>query len=293
MRTIEIGNEEGIDGSQAWYRRYLERFQLLYTAMRPRDPNVNYVIAAWWNPNEPCCKEIAQALNGKAALWDVHVGGDNLRDAEQVDSMLTQMRRLFSEWIPGSSLRACIFEENGDRHDLQRALGHARILNVTQRHGDFVRMDCPANCLQPLGQNDNGWNQGQVFFLPDRAWGMPPYYAQQMAARNHQPLCVACDADSPNRDLDVTATRSEDGKTVVLQVVNSGNQPHRADIRLEEFLPAARTEVWTLSGDLNAVNTPDAPEQVRWTHTMSDVPGATFAHTFPPYSYTILRLQTR
>ncbi len=295
VRYIEIGNEEGIDGSQAWYRRYLERFELLYAAMRPRDPNVHYVIAAWWNPDEPYCKQIAQALNGKAALWDVHVGGDNLREAEKVDRTLTQMQRLFAGWIPDSDLRACIFEENGDRHDLQRALGHARILNVTQRHGDFVRMDCPANCLQPLGQNDNGWNQGQLFFLPDRTWGMPPYYAQQMAAHNHLPLCVGCDTDSPNGDLDVTATRSENGKTLVLKVVNSGDRPHRADIWLEEFLPAAHADVWTLSGDLNAVNTPDTPERIRPAHTVldiPDIPGATFAYTFPPYSYTVLRIST-
>jgi len=293
VHYIEIGNEEGLDGSQAWYRRYLQRFQLLYAAMRPRDPRVNYVIAAWWNPEEPYCKQIAQALNGKAALWDVHVDGDNLRDADRVDRTLTQMQRLFGEWMPGSSMRACIFEENGNRHDMQRALGHARILNVTQRHGDFVRMDCPANCLQPLGQNDNGWNQGQVFFLPDRVWGMPPYFAQQMAARNHLPLCVACDTESPNEDLDVTATRGRDGRTLVLKVVNSGSQPHYADIRLEEFMPASHAEIWTLSGDLNAVNSPDAPERVRPAHTVLNVPGSKFATTFPPYSYTVLRLHAR
>ena len=75
VRYIEIGNKEGLDGSEAWYRRYLDRFQKLYAAMRPRDPSVQFVIAAWWNPTQPLCKEIAQALSDKAALWDVHVDG--------------------------------------------------------------------------------------------------------------------------------------------------------------------------------------------------------------------------
>lgn len=294
LHTIEIGNEEAIGGNRAEYAHYLERFKLLYAAMRPQNPDMNYVIAAWWRPDEPLCKQIAQELNGKAALWDVHVGGDGLRDAEEVDRTLTRMQQLFGEWIPGSSLKACIFEENGGRHDLQRALGHARILNVTQRHGDFVRMDCPANCLQPFGQNDNGWDQGQVFFLPDRVWAMPPYYAQQMAAADHLPLCVACDVDSPNNDLDATATRGEDGKTLVIQVVNSSDKPHTAGFRLDGWTPAARpADLWTLSGDLTAFNTPEAPERVRWTRRTANVSGATFEFAFAPYSYTILRLRRK
>jgi alpha-L-arabinofuranosidase len=294
VKYIEIGNEEALDGSEAWYRRYLERFKLLYAAMCQRDPSIDYVIAAWWNPAEPLCKQIAQELNGKAALWDVHVGADGLRDADDTDRTLSEMRRLFAEWIPGSTLRAAIFEENGGRHDLQRALGHARILNVAQRYGDFVLMDCPANCLQPLGQNDNGWDQGQLFFLPDRVWGMPPYYAQQMAALNHLPLRVASSVASPSGDLDVTATRSEDGRTVVLKVVNSGAQPHRALVELDGFTPAARpAELWTLTGALGAVNTPDAPNRIRPLKSQLTVTSPSFQHTFPPQSYTVLRLTGR
>ena len=64
VRTIEIGNEEAIDGDKTWYARYLERFKLLYPAMRQRDPNLQFVIAAWWRPDEPFCKQIVQELSG-------------------------------------------------------------------------------------------------------------------------------------------------------------------------------------------------------------------------------------
>ncbi len=294
VHYIQIGNEEGLDGNADWYRRYLERFKLLYEAMRPRDPNVHYVIAAWWNADEPLCKKIAQELNGKAALWDLHVGGDNLRDADDVDKTLTRMKQCFDEWIPGSNMRVGIFEENGNRHDLQRALGHARILNVTERHGDFVLMDCPANCLQPYEQNDNGWNQGQVFFTPDKVWGMPPYWAQQMAAQNYQPLRVACETSSPNNDLDTTATKSADNKTLVLKIVNSGAVAHHAALNLGDFTPkSAPTEIWTLAGELTARNTPDAPEKIRSIRSQQSVSAATFDYTFPAHSYTVLRLNRR
>lgn len=65
-------------------------------------------------------------------------------------------------------MKCTILEENGNLHNMQRALGHATILNTTRRMGDFLLTSCAANTLQPYLQNDNGWDQGQVFFTPDR-----------------------------------------------------------------------------------------------------------------------------
>ena len=294
LRYIEIGNEEAIDGDKAWYARYLKSFKILYAAMHARDPGLKFVIAAWWRPDEPLCKQIVQELNGKASLWDVHVGGDNMHDGADVDKQITQMQALLAKWSPGTALKACIFEENGDHHDLRRALGHAHILNVTERHGDFVLMDCPANCLQPWLQNDNGWNQGQVFFTPKQVWGMPPFYAQQMAARNYLPLRIMSETDSPADDLDVTATRSEDGKTLVLKVVNMGNLQHRATIKLSGFLPLPDASIWTLtSNDLDAVNSPEKPEYIHTAQTALPNASALFEYNFKPYSYTILRFHRK
>jgi len=294
VRYIEIGNEEAISGNVEEYSHYLDRFKRLAPAMHAKDPKLHLVISAWWRSKEPWCRRIVEALRGQAALWDVHVGGDDLREGENVDRLLTEMRRLFQEWSPGTPMRACIFEENGDQHDLQRALGHAHILNVTQRHGEFVQMDCPANCLQPFRQNDNGWNQGQVFFTADQVWGMPPFYAQQMAALNHLPLCVESELTSPNSDLDVTATRSKDGHTLVIKVVNVGASPHGTSIRLEGVQPAGpHAEVWSLTGTLKSVNLPALPERVRSHRSLFDVAASQFDYTFPAHSYTVLRLGIR
>jgi alpha-L-arabinofuranosidase len=288
VRYIEIGNEEKTDA------HYPERFKLLYDAMHARDPNVQFVVAAWWEPDNPATKKIVQELDGKAALWDVHVGGDDPREGRAVDQLFTRMEKLVQEWAPGTKLKACVLEENGGRHDLRRALGHAGILNATQRHGDFVLIDCPANCLQPWRQNDNDWDQGQVFLTNRQVWGMPPYYAQQMAAANHLPCRVAGRAESPNDDLDLTATRDEDGTTLVLKVVNVGDKPHRAGVRVEHFGPVApRADVWTLAGKPGDVNDPETPERVRAVKTAFEGAAEQFEYEFPPYSYTILRLPRR
>ncbi len=281
VHTIEIGNEEDTGA------HYLERFKLLEPAMHAKDPALRLVIAAWWDPNKPATKQIVQELNGKAALWDVHVGGDDLNEGANVDRLFTQMQQLVQEWSPGNPLKAVVFEENGGQHNLRRALGHARIINATRRHGDFVLVDCPANCLQPWRQNDNGWDQGQIFFIPDHAWAMPPFYVQQMASRNHEPLCVESAVDGAP-GLDVLATRSEDGKTLVLSVVNTSAAPVTTTLSLADFNRSnAPAQVWTLTGGLDDVNPPDGPETVRSQQSPVAL-GDTY--TFGPYSYTMLRL---
>ena len=288
IRYIEIGNEEKTDA------HYIERFKLLAEAMHAHDPKLQLIIAAWWEPDNPVSKRIVAELDGKAALWDVHVGGDDLRKGANVDRLFTRMQKLVEEWAPGTKLKACVLEENGGRHDLRRALGHAHILNAAQRHSDFVLLDCPANCLQAWKQNDNDWDQGQLFYTNRQVWGMPPYYTQQTAAENHQPCRVASTVEAPKDDLDATVLRSDDEKTLVIKVVNVGDKPHRTAVQIEHFGPVASSaEVWSLGGKLDDVNSPEAPERVKTVRSTFEGTAEKFEYEFPAYSYTILKLTRR
>ncbi len=185
---IEIGNEEslGVDDPVA-YAHYTQRFDVLARAIHVRNPTLKLVCAAWWRPDSPNVARMFQALNGEAAAWDLHVWADDARSGADVDRQLTRMQQRFHRWNPTTTMKAVIFEENGGLHDMQRALGHATTLNATRRHGDFVLADCPANCLQPWQQNDNGWDQGQIFFTAGHVWSMPPFYVQQIASLTYEP----------------------------------------------------------------------------------------------------------
>jgi len=288
VKSIEIGNEETTN------EHYIERFKLLHAAMKPRDPGVDYIIGAWWEPDNKVSRKIVEELDGKAALWDVHVGGDNPREGAVVDATFTRMRKLVNEWAPGTTLKACVLEENGGKHNLARALGHATILNATQRHGDFVLIDCPANCLQAWKQNDNDWDQGQLFYDSSHVWRMPPYYAQQMAAAAHLPCRVASEVRSPGDDLDLTATRDEAGNELVLKVVNVGKAIRRTDIGLDGFGPVdPEAEVAMLAGALDDVNGPEGPERIKPVRSTFPAAAAQFRYEFPAQSYTVMRLKRR
>lgn len=294
VRYIELGNEEVIGADNAAdYEHYIERFNALHEAMHAKDPRIQFINAAWWRPDSPNMERVFKALNGKAAYWDLHPWTDDARAGRAVDEMLTQVRSLFHRWDANSTMKVAILEENGGLHNMQRALGHATTLNAVRRHGDFVLTSCPANALQPLAQNDNGWDQGQIFFTPSQVWGMPPYYVQQMASRHHLPLRVSSTCEGTT-DLDITATRSENGKTLVLHVVNVGAAPVRAQLLLQGFAPAKpKAQVEQLAAPLGAVNTPENPARVRpqrseWNHQAQD--GAA-SYTFVAHSITILRFE--
>ena len=291
VRYIGIGNEEVLfNGDRAdEYDHYVERFNLLHDAIKGKDPSVKLISTAWWRADSPSMERTFRALDGKADYWDYHPWADQLASGREVEAELRRMRELFLRWNPSTTMKCVIFEENGNRHDMQRVLGHVTLQNAVRRMGDFVLTSCAANALQPYRQNDNGWDQGQVFFTPSQVWGMPPYYAQQMAAAHHRPLTVGCGVEGADGVLDVTATRSREAGSVVLHIANTGAEPLRVGLRVDGMGKVSQARMVSLSGDLDAVNTPEEPRRI--APVGRELP-ARAAQTvdIAPYSYTIVVL---
>jgi len=289
VKYIEIGNEEVIESDD--YNRYVhyaDRFEALYAAMHEKDPSIQFVNAAWWRPGSASMKMIFDRLNGKADYWDYHLWADDAFAGTNVDKDLTDLKNFFLTWDPNTTMKCAILEENGNLHNMQRALGHATTQNAVRRHSDFVLTSCAANALQPYQQNDNGWDQGQIFFTPSQVWGMPPFYAQQMASANHLPLLVS---SSLVTGLDITATKSEMGDTLILHVVNTKSIAKKTIISIKGFSGASSTvNTYTLSGPLASENTPALPEKYKTVSSMLQAARVdSFNYSFPAYSYTILR----
>ena len=288
VKYIEIGNEEVIHADDAdGYRHYIDRFNLLYEAIKSKDASVDVINAAWWRPDSPNMEMVFKALNGKSPYWDYHPWADDLTTGMNVAKELEKMQQLFLKWDPDTKMKCAIFEENGNLHNMQRVLGHVTLQNAVRRHGDFVFTSCAANALQPYLQNDNGWDQGQVFFTPTQVWGMPPYYAQQMASENHLPLLVNSEVTG---DLDVTATKDEEGKSLVVHVVNITDKAIDTDMTIKGLTGVDNVEVITLSGDLKERNTPEQPCRIIPVKKDLEINGDV-KYTFPAYSYTIMKYE--
>ncbi|MBQ9293743.1 MAG: DUF1080 domain-containing protein [Bacteroidaceae bacterium] len=286
LKYIEIGNEENLfSAARHDYEHYVERYLVLYEAIHAAYPSLQFINAAWWRPDEvETMKYVFQSLDGKCDLWDYHPWTETPQQAKEKETEIAQMRQYFLEWNPQTTMRCAILEENGNTHDVARALAHAVMLNVVRRAGGFVPLDSPANALQPYKQNDNGWDQGQIFFSPSQVWMQPPFYAQQMAATNHQPLLIESSC-STNNNLDYTATRNEAGDTIVLHIVNYGTSTRGLTLNLAGFGEVENIRTYTLSGTESGENTPERP--TRFVPIESSVmPGARLI--LKSYSYTVV-----
>lgn len=286
VKYLEIGNEEVLwNGDvQAEYEHYTERFLALYEAIHPVFPDLQFVIAAWCRADSPNVEKLFRTLDGKAAYWDFHPWTNDFASALQVEPELRRMQRMFYSWNPSTTMRCAIFEENGDTHNLRRALCHVIVQNAVRRMGDFVLTTCPANALEPYLQNDNGWNQGQIFFTPSQVWGMPPYYAQQMASEHHQPFLVRSKMTQKNPQLDVTVTRDRKGSSLMVHVVNMSDRVESLSLSADGYHAVAQT---ILQGDLNDENLPDSPcRVVPQTQKLQDKASV----VLPACSYSIIEM---
>jgi len=193
----------------------------------------------------------------------------------------------------GAKHKVVVFEYNAGNHAIKRALANAIATQAIERDGR-IPIVASANSLQPDGENDNGWDKGLLFFNPSQSWLQPPGYVTQMLCRNYLPQLVKCQVTRAEGQLDAVATRNEDGKTLVLQVVNRGDQPVAAQINLEGFVPTQpQAKVTELSGPMDAVNTAVNTGKIvsksrAWNHGLED--GKT-GYTFPAHSFTVLRYE--
>jgi hypothetical protein len=300
LRYLELGNEERVDDN------YFKRFQALAEAIWARDPQIILVVGDF-GYREPIrdpfhCRNFSGITSlvahqkilrlarkhGREVWFDVHIGTDGPRpDFGGTFSFIDALQKL----AEGAKYRVVIFEFNAGNHEFRRALANAAAINQVERDGR-IPIATSANCLQPDQQNDNGWNQGLLFLDPSQVWLQPPGYVTQMYSRNYLPQLVQCQATGTKDTLDVSAQRSDDGRTLVVQVVNPTGQAIPTPIHLAGFLPKEPVaQVTELSGALDARNTaahPSAivPQSRPWKHALKN--GDT-RYTFPPYSITVLR----
>ena len=307
LRYVQLGNEEAVDDA------YWQRFKPMAEAIWQKDPNVTVVVGdfsynqAIHNPynfeGAPRIKSLAAhkkildlAVRHNQEVWfDVHIWSDQPRDPDGlggVPSFIEALCRIG----PQARFKVAIFELNAGNHALRRALSNAHAIDELERLGDNVPVVCSANCLQPYQQNENGWDQGLLFLNPSQVWGQPPYYVTQMVSVYYLPLCLEATVRCPDQCLDVTAKRSQDGRTLSLSVVNMASYPVETRIQFADYCPQKDTaKVATLTGRLDEINGPEEPRRIVPTQVLwplvTDGIGKDVIYTFPANSFTILKFE--
>jgi hypothetical protein len=305
LKYVEIGNEEKVD--DAYYRKFAD----IASAIWAKDASIIPVVgdfaysrtisdplhlsgAASRITSLAAHQKILQlAKRHNREVWfDVHVG----TEGPIPDSSLAGTRSYIdglAQVAGGARHRVVVFELNANNHSQRRALANALAINALARDGRLPIVTS-ANCLQADGQNDNGWNQGLLFYNPTQVWLQPPGYVTQILSRNYLPRLIEARVTGEKNALDVTATRSENGRILVLHVVNPTEKAESAQIHLAGFVPRqAVAQVTELAAPLRAVNTSAQPNIVEthsreWQHEIKD---GKASYTLPPCSITVIRFE--
>ena len=184
-----------------------------------------------------------------------------------------------------------------NQNNLECALAEAAYMTGLERNAAVVRMASYA----PLFGNVDAWQWKPNLIWVDsrRIYATPNYYVQQLFSCNRGdavlPVTLDGVATSPEGRQSLYASATHDDQTgeLILKVVNPGAQAQTADLKLKGWtnVQAGGREI-VLAGDrLDAVNSLDQPTAVAPVESkLTDAAGG-FAHTFPAYSMTVLRIK--
>jgi alpha-L-arabinofuranosidase len=242
VKLWEIGNEEG----RPWY---LEAVRRCAAALKERDPQIAVTACDYRD-------DLVERCGGLVDFFSVHRYDppDRYADgpAEFERVLAATGARIARSKHPGH--RLYVSEWGALSTDWRSGLWAAGALNAFERQAATVSMAAPALFMHRRGgQSDAEWDNAFVNFDHHRWYPGANYLAMKLWRDHWQPVLLRCTCGVPW--LSVAASRSLDGRTVAVKLVNTGTSD--ADVSVEiEGGHAPRTAEFALldPGSLTAAN---------------------------------------
>jgi alpha-L-arabinofuranosidase len=291
LKMMGVGNEQ-------WGPQYVERFALFAKALKAKYPEIQLIAASGPDPADSRFKFLwSQLRTLNADIIDEHSYAKPswfLSNSHRYDDYDRSGPKVFMGEYAAQSV-ATVSVKN--RNNLECALAEAAFMTGLERNADVVRLASYA----PLFANADAWQ-----WTPDLIWvnplmlyRTPNYFTQQLFSRNRGdevlPTTLSGDPESPIPVFFASATREQATGEVILKVVNAGDAPCDAQIKLDTGATVAPTgRVIVLSGVANSdVNSFAHPEQVAPVDSALQDVSRSFNHMFPARSFTVLRLPVK
>jgi alpha-L-arabinofuranosidase len=280
VRYWQLGNEQAgeeyerrmVEYAQAIRSRHLDlRLLASYpsdTILRDLSTEVDYVCPHIYAPYGPAVEVELQGLIDKIRY---HVANKEMKIA------VTEWNHTAGHWGWARSWLLTLFN----------ALNAARMFNLYQRHGDWVRIANRSNMT-------NSCNSGTIQTSPTGLYVTPTYHVQKAYAQFTGDCALRVVVDE-GEALDVAATQRQLDGEIALFVVNATNevQSREIDFRTHGSHRPVKSHAsrWMLAGpSLDAVNSFCEPVNVAPKESVVDLDGGRLDHAFPPYSVTVLRM---
>jgi alpha-N-arabinofuranosidase len=312
IKFWEMGNE--IWGS--WVRGhsnaevYARNYNRYVRAMRAVDPSLTFIAVgdndmSW---NRTVISRVGQDID-YLAIHHYYGRREIADDAMNLfarplfyERFYQQVRALLRELAPQRSIKLAINEWGLDlpserQYSMESALYGARLMNVFERQGALVEMSAVSDLV-------NGWPGGIIQAGRHSVFVSPIYFVNQLYNENRGSERLAVTVESPTFDssregknvpyLDVTVSRSLDGKRIFIKAVNT--DPVRAlatKIQLSGVAIMTGAQMSVVNGpSLQSWNNFRQPDAVSISRASLRA-GNNFSVVFPRHSVSVITLSGR
>jgi alpha-N-arabinofuranosidase len=276
----ELDNETWGMGVEAYAERALQFAQ----AIRERWPDVTLYACTFWEGTDA---RLLEVLGKEIDLLSYHLydGPDRFAEAPLGhEAVWRRYEKLIAD-SPNPKVKLAVTEWNAQSTDWRTGLFAGGLLNVMERC-DAVQMASPALFLRRV--DATAWDN--AFINHDRSgWFPAPNYVVMKLYRDHfQPTLVACESLG---GLNANATLSEDGKTLILKVVNPAAEDVKCAIDIAAGFSVKRARQWLVQAGLQERNTLQEPNHIAPVESGVSGAASDFTHVFPAYSVTVMELR--
>ena len=303
-KRAEMGHPQPFDlkllgvGNEQWGPQYIERYERFAKVLKAKHPEIKLVSSAGPSPDDERFEFLWPKLRElKADIVDEHCYANPswfFDNTHRYDKYDRNGPKVFMGEYAAQSVKT-VSPEN--RNNWQCALSEAAYMTGLERNADVVVMSSYA----PLFASEDRWQWRPNLIWSDNltSYGTPNYYVQQLFSLHRGDVVLPVEitgqppASSKQPGLYGTSSRDQKAGEIIIKVVNNAPEPKAVQVRIEGARQIARRGTMiVLAGkaltDENAIAEPKkvAPVTARMTGV-----GASFPHTFAPYSLTVLRLR--
>jgi alpha-N-arabinofuranosidase len=281
----EIDNETWSMGSP-WY---IDRVNEYAPLMRAMDPSIKLIAVGSGWADQRWSRDI---IDGCAANIDYLSVHSYLSPAEWASGPLAYEAYLvdLAGYIAGSAnpnIKIYNSEWNAQSIDLRTGLFAGGLLNVFERQGADFHIGGPALMYRHLSAS--AWNNAFMNFDHTGSFAAPNYVVMKLWRDHYAPWRIDVRGDAGT--LNLVATRSDDGSTVNVKVINPNAVPTTVNLNMPLGTGILDADVHHVTApSLYTENSLAYPEAVRAVAGTAERRGSTVRVTLPPTSASVVSL---
>lgn len=286
VKTWEIDNETWAMGIEP----YIAAVKRFAPAMRKADPAIRLAACGSGGFDLNWNRRMIEGCGDQIDYLSIHHYEDPDRFADGPYSYERFIRQT-GEIIAQSAhprLRIYCSEWNAQSTDWRTGLYAGGVLNGFERCGDVFEIGGPALFLRHVSAT--AWDNAFINFDQCSWFPAPNYVVMQLWRRHYAPSRIAIGPDS--KALNTVATKSQDGRTVIVKSVNPG----RSDVEVSLILaggsvPAGAAMEKVVPRSLDARNTLERPQAVRVEPGQVRIEGNAVRLTLPALSASVVTIR--